>query len=75
MNFPWSHERSQILGPIGLAVLTLIGIQKDRQTSKAYIQKEEALRSYIYMLAIAGQTAGPNRLNFLGNPWVSFGVT
>jgi len=26
---------------------------------------------YIYMLAIAGQTAGPNELTFfLGNPWV-----
>ena len=25
------------------------------------------------MLAIAGQTAGPNKLIFLGNPWVSGG--
>ena len=30
---------------------------------------------YIYMLAIAGQMAGPNWLNFLGNHWVQSGVT
>jgi len=32
---------------------------------------------YIYVLAIAGQTAGPNWLIFFfrGNPWVKFDLT
>ena len=55
MNFPWSHERSQILGPIGLAVLRFIGYkQADKHQDKANLYIDFAhLIGIKYSLIIA----------------------